>query len=244
VPQKIVLKSTTKISLNERFSNLPKVKMVQPSQQQVRPTIAMQQQQQQSTAKNRRLALQMANRPSVAAALKLKKKSLKQRLGSQRLGSDVRSRLSLNNQTNTPQAVRRRGNNTPKRGIARNFFNQSNRGARPNRGQRGALNSVKSFNNRGRSTRNRRGTQVRNQSQGRGQGNTRSFFTRGRGRGQGQRGQGQRGQGQRGRGQRGRGQGRNYMPPSREELDNQLDAYMSQTRTALDAELDAYMADS
>jgi len=229
VPQKIVLKSTTKITLNERFSNLPKVKTVQPSQQQVRPSLA----QQQSSAKNRRLALQMANRPSVAAALKLKKKSLKQRLG-----SNVKSRLSINNQKNQ---INRRGGLTPKRGVRKTNANQSPRGAKfANRGQRGGFNSVKSFNNRGRSFRNRRGSQ-KVMTPNRNQGKAQTFANRGRGRGRGQRGQFQRGRGQ---SQRGLGQRRNYMPASREDLDKELDAYMSQTRCALDAELDAYMADS
>uniref|UniRef100_A0A2K6G468 Chromatin target of PRMT1 n=1 Tax=Propithecus coquereli TaxID=379532 RepID=A0A2K6G468_PROCO len=49
----------------------------------------MQQQQQLASARNRRLAQQMENRPSVQAALKLKQKSLKQRLGK----SNIQARL-------------------------------------------------------------------------------------------------------------------------------------------------------
>ena len=50
--------------------------------------------------------------------------------------------------------------------------------------------------------------------------------------------------GTRGRGGRGRGRGaaNGTKPPTREDLDNQLDAYMSKTKSALDAELDSYMA--
>uniref|UniRef100_A0A8D2HXS0 Chromatin target of PRMT1 n=1 Tax=Urocitellus parryii TaxID=9999 RepID=A0A8D2HXS0_UROPR len=74
---KVVLKSTTKMSLNERFTNMLKNKQPMP----VNIRASMQQQQQLASARNRRLAQQMENRPSVQAALKLKQKSLKQRLG-------------------------------------------------------------------------------------------------------------------------------------------------------------------
>ncbi|XP_041259904.1 chromatin target of PRMT1 protein isoform X5 [Onychostruthus taczanowskii] len=64
---KVVLKSTTKMSLNERFTNMLKNK--QPMPVNIRATM---QQQQLASARNRRLAQQMENRPSVQAALKLK----------------------------------------------------------------------------------------------------------------------------------------------------------------------------
>ncbi|XP_038671235.1 chromatin target of PRMT1 protein-like [Scyliorhinus canicula] len=72
----VVLKSTTKMSLNERFTNMLKNK--KPPTVSIRATM---QQQQLASARNRRLAQQMENRPSVQAALKLKQKSLKQHLG-------------------------------------------------------------------------------------------------------------------------------------------------------------------
>lgn len=50
---------------------------------------SMQQQQQLASARNRRLAQQIENRPSFQAALKLKQKSLKQRLGK----SNIQARL-------------------------------------------------------------------------------------------------------------------------------------------------------
>ncbi|XP_075418444.1 chromatin target of PRMT1 protein isoform X3 [Tenrec ecaudatus] len=65
---KVVLKSTTKMSLNERFTNMLKNKQPMP----VTIRASMQQQQQLASARNRRLAQQMENRPSVQAALKLK----------------------------------------------------------------------------------------------------------------------------------------------------------------------------
>ncbi|CAO2598983.1 Chromatin target of PRMT1 protein [Lemmus lemmus] len=81
---KVVLKSTTKMSLNERFTNMLKNKQPMP----VNIRASMQQQQQLASARNRRLAQQMENRPSVQAALKLKQ-SLKQRLGK----SNIQARL-------------------------------------------------------------------------------------------------------------------------------------------------------
>ena len=65
---KVVLKSTTKMSLNERFTNMLKNKQPMP----VNIRASMQQQQQLASARNRRLAQQMENGPSVQAALKLK----------------------------------------------------------------------------------------------------------------------------------------------------------------------------
>ncbi|XP_028358899.2 LOW QUALITY PROTEIN: chromatin target of PRMT1 protein [Phyllostomus discolor] len=82
---KVVLKSTTKMSLNERFTNMLKNKQPMP----VNIRASMQQQQQLASARNRRLAQQMENRPSVQAALKIKQKSLKQRLGK----SNIQARL-------------------------------------------------------------------------------------------------------------------------------------------------------
>ncbi|CAJ0950601.1 unnamed protein product [Ranitomeya imitator] len=80
---KVVLKSTTKLSLNERFTNMLKNKHPMPVN--IRATM---QQQSLASARNRRLAQQMENRPSVQAALKLKQ-SLKQRLGK----SNIQARL-------------------------------------------------------------------------------------------------------------------------------------------------------
>nr|XP_045006662.1 chromatin target of PRMT1 protein-like [Jaculus jaculus] len=84
---KVVLKSTTKMSLNECFTNMLKSK--QPMPVNIRASMQQQQQQQLASARNRRLAQQMENRPSVQAALKLKQKSLKQRLGK----SNIQARL-------------------------------------------------------------------------------------------------------------------------------------------------------
>ncbi|CAO2587859.1 hypothetical protein LEMLEM_LOCUS4685 [Lemmus lemmus] len=72
------------MSLNELFTNMLKNKQPMP----VNIGASMQQQQQLASARNRRLAQQMENRPSVQAALKLKQ-SLKQRLGK----SNIQARL-------------------------------------------------------------------------------------------------------------------------------------------------------
>ncbi|XP_033375724.1 chromatin target of PRMT1 protein isoform X1 [Parus major] len=91
---KVVLKSTTKMSLNERFTNMLKNK--QPMPVNIRATM---QQQQLASARNRRLAQQMENRPSVQAALKLKQRNgssrgpgAAERFTSQSHGSDSRCR--------------------------------------------------------------------------------------------------------------------------------------------------------
>ncbi|KAL8565840.1 hypothetical protein ACOMHN_057266 [Nucella lapillus] len=60
VPTKIVLKSTTKMSLNDRFTSIQQ--RAQPTVQTIRSNIAAQQQ---ASAANRRLAQQLANRPGL-----------------------------------------------------------------------------------------------------------------------------------------------------------------------------------
>ncbi|XP_067138478.1 chromatin target of PRMT1 protein [Centruroides vittatus] len=96
---KILLKNTTKMSLNERFTTYR-----QQGQSTVNSIRQKIQQQRQASLKNRRLAQQMANRPSVIAALKIKRKSLRQRLGQSpggfSGGSSVKSRLSFGRQGN------------------------------------------------------------------------------------------------------------------------------------------------
>ncbi|XP_038238716.1 chromatin target of PRMT1 protein isoform X3 [Caretta caretta] len=118
---KVVLKSTTKMSLNERFTNMLKNK--QPMPVNIRAT--MQQQQQLASARNRRLAQQMENRPSVQAALKLKQKSLKQRLGK----SNIQARLGRPAGPLARGAVGGRGLPMGQRGLPRGAM-RGGRGAR------------------------------------------------------------------------------------------------------------------
>uniref|UniRef100_A0A3B3SYN5 Chromatin target of PRMT1 n=1 Tax=Paramormyrops kingsleyae TaxID=1676925 RepID=A0A3B3SYN5_9TELE len=81
--QNVVLRSTTKLSLNERFTNMLSNK--QPTAVSIRTGV---QHQRAASTRNRRLAQQMENRPSVQAALQ-HKQSLKQRLGK----SNIQARL-------------------------------------------------------------------------------------------------------------------------------------------------------
>ncbi|XP_064596048.1 chromatin target of PRMT1 protein-like isoform X3 [Liolophura sinensis] len=226
VPNKIVLKSSTKMSLNERFTHIQKQPKSPPTQN-ARAKMAAQQQ---ASVQNRRLAQQMANRPSVQAALKIKQKSLKQRLGK----SNIKARLNL---PNVP------------RGRGRGVVITTGRGRGRGRGRGGSQANLTQVG----TTMNRGGTGLRRGFRGRGRGGLqrgRGTLTRGGFRGRGgfqnrfrgtARGRGRfmRGRGRGGRG-RGRGAGANQQP-DRETLDNQLEAYMSKTKSHLDAELDAYM---
>ncbi|NXB44359.1 CHTOP protein, partial [Leucopsar rothschildi] len=222
---KVVLKSTTKMSLNERFTNMLKNK--QPMPVNIRATM---QQQQLASARNRRLAQQMENRPSVQAALKLKQKSLKQRLGK----SNIQARLGRPAGTLARGALGGRGLALGQRGMPR--------GALRGRGARAML---------------RGGVALRGQALLRG---GRGIAPRMGLRRGGIRGRGGPGRGGLGRGAMARGGigGRGQCPAlgmreklgidgwgpalTKEQLDNQLDAYMSKTKGHLDAELDAYMA--
>lgn len=202
---------------------------------------SMQQQQQLASARNRRLAQQMENRPSVQAALKLKQKSLKQRLGK----SNIQARLGRPIGALARGAIGGRGLPIIQRGLPRGGLRGGRatrtllRGGMPLRGQnllRGGRAVAPRMGLRRGGVRGRGGP-------GRG-GLGRGAMGRGGigGRGRGMIGRGRGGFGGRGRG-RGRGRGALARPVlTKEQLDNQLDAYMSKTKGHLDAELDAYMA--
>ncbi|XP_035291200.1 chromatin target of PRMT1b [Anguilla rostrata] len=224
--QKVVLKSTTKVSLNERFTNMLKNK--QPVPVNIRATV---QQQHMASARNRRLAQQMEHRPSVQAALQ-HKQSLKQRLGK----SNIQARLGR------PVGALRGG--AVGRGFPMGGLRGTTRGGIRGRGgtMRGAMSLRGMGQMRGRGGPTllavRRGLRHRGGFVGRGG----ALIVRGTRGGFG--GKGVRGRGSFGGWDRGRGQGRGVGRPvvTREQLDNQLDAYMSKTKGHLDAELDAYMA--
>ncbi|CAF0774584.1 unnamed protein product [Brachionus calyciflorus] len=80
--RKLSLSSSTKISLHDRFTKLEKIKSN--TSNKVAAEKAFNLSHQKASAKNRRLVLQMANRPSVQAALKLKKKSIRQKINTDR----------------------------------------------------------------------------------------------------------------------------------------------------------------
>nr|KAF6315915.1 chromatin target of PRMT1 [Pipistrellus kuhlii] len=152
---KVVLKSTTKMSLNERFTNMLKNKQPMP----VNIRASMQQQQQLASARNRRLAQQMENRPSVQAALKLKQKSLKQRLGK----SNIQARLGRPIGALARGAVGGRGLPMIQRGLPRG-------GLRGGRATRTLLRGGMSLRGRGMIGRGRGGFGGRGRGRGRGRG--------------------------------------------------------------------------
>ncbi|NWR39358.1 CHTOP protein, partial [Tachuris rubrigastra] len=195
------------------FTNMLKNK--QPMPVNIRATM---QQQQLASARNRRLAQQMENRPSVQAALKLKQKSLKQRLGK----SNIQARLGRPAGALARGTLGGRGLTLGQRGIPR--------GALRGRGARAMIRGGAVL---------RGGLRVGNLDSGIPQLEDVTGFPSLPGRGMSGRGRG--GFGGRGRG-RGRGRGSARPALTKEQLDNQLDAYMSKTKGHLDAELDAYMA--
>ncbi|RNA24854.1 chromatin target of PRMT1 isoform X1 [Brachionus plicatilis] len=78
--KKMTLSASTKLSLHDRFTKLAMLKPTTSSNG--KNDRALNLIRQKASAKNRRLAIQMANRPSVQAALKLKQRSIKQGLSS------------------------------------------------------------------------------------------------------------------------------------------------------------------
>lgn len=243
--EKFSIKGTAKESLNDRFTRLIKARP-KALQQNLQKQPSAMSQAQRASAKNRRLALQMENRPAVRAAL-----GLKQRLGTKpgRGGVQVGGAKSRLGQIRGQGRVR-----TLSRGARGRIALRGAQGQRGNRGKRGrSFQTVirggvrKTYNARGMRGQGR--GQLRGSRGGRGRGLNRQGNRGNQNRVQGQRNQGRGGRGRgrgmgRGRG-RGRGRGANTASQlSKEELDNQLDAYMSNTRSSLDAELDAYMADT
>ncbi|XP_054258539.1 chromatin target of PRMT1 protein-like [Macrosteles quadrilineatus] len=268
--KKIIMKSSTRMSLHERFTFLRSQSATEPSGSvhvaSVRQGLFSDQQ---SSLKNRRLAQMMDRRPTVVAALKLKKRILRQqRIGQMpgaRVGLSVKDRLSLRGRGGL------RGRVGPRNSTGRSPLVRLG-----TRGGRGNMSRSQSMTNlsRSQSVQSLSGRHNNMISRGRGgvRFQNRNTYTRrpdywrspsgggGRGRGLRARGGGfnrnrddfrtQRGRGrfntrsQRSRGFRGRGgQGRGGRgpPPTREELDSQLDQYMASSRGVLDQDLDSYM---
>ncbi|XP_054423131.1 chromatin target of PRMT1 protein-like [Pteronotus mesoamericanus] len=151
---KVVLKSTTKMSLNERFTNMLKNKQPMP----VNIRASMQQQQQLASARNRRLAQQMKNRPSGQAALKIKQ-NLKQCLGK----SNIQAQLGLPIGALARGAVGERGLPIIQRGLPTG-------GLRGGRASRTLLGGGLSLGGRGMIGRGRGGFGGRGRGRGRGRG--------------------------------------------------------------------------
>lgn len=263
VPGKIVLKSTTKISLTERFAGIRQnTSVYEKNAQQVkalRPTATLSngtgfrgplggansdsprepnytrervRNETQMLQRNMRQSQYMSQRPAVvAAAMKLKQRSLRTRLGTPNPvnGGDVYSRLSM------PVRSRLGRVSNGNAGLDDDFPSR-NGGGFPSRN--GAFSG---FRGRGRGRGGFRGRGARGFSFG---SRIRGGY---RGRGGGSGGGGFRGSFRRGGGRmRGRGgfRGRGAPRPkvSREALDEQLDQYMSKSKMTLDSELDSYMA--
>lgn len=223
-PAKIALASSTKISLNDRFTKLATNKPQIDKQTIRKPAnqVGM------ATARNRNLAKQMAARPNVRAALKLKQKSIKQRLGikpsirgqapgGKRFGIDP-SRLSglKNRKQNLSQRLGRTDQKLKRVNKSLNTSGNNRRGVK-------RLGVVPSQNNRMRNRirvkkfkNNQRGNQPQQQQN------------------------------------RNRNPNKNkldkdldqYMAKSKHGLDMDLDQYMAKSKTHLDADLDQYMAQS
>jgi len=270
-PNKIVLKSTTKISLNDRFAAIRRI-----AESTVNAIRQRMRQSRQASSKNLRLVQQMENRPSVIAALKLKKRSLKQRLDTSNTKSNVKARLTLGARrgrgggrgvpTSPPRGIAGRGTRGSFRLNRQPMRDGNNRGgARRGRGtggggrlssplsiqrmrnlyvsSRGAQNSVGNGRGRGRKGpyMGARGGGFRSRYFGPGGRRPRGGF----GGPAGRRFRGERGSRgggiQRGAGLRG-GWSRRRVLPSRQQLDTELDEYMSKSRGGLDTEIDSYMA--
>lgn len=175
-----------------------------------------------ASAKNRRLAAQMANRPGVQAALggqqqqRVQNTSVQNRLGNQNRLS-VQGRLGRNKMTGLRTANRggrQQSTIAPGRiGVKRGGFVS----------KRGGLSSV----GRGRGNQNRFGRGAGRGMQSNRGGGVGKVRGGGRGRGRG--------------GSRGRGRGAQNNPKSKDDLDKELDDYMTHTKSHLDAELDQYM---
>lgn len=212
VPQRIVLKSTTKISLNDRFGAIKAPAPVPVAVPAVRAHLMATQQ---ASAKNRRLALQMAQRPTVQAALKLKKNAA------------VQQRLSVKERVGAPAhpgtSASQPGGIAARLGTVKPVLKPKVPGTSSQGFIRGSVN-------RGGISRGGfgRGGFNRGFSRGAVRGSYRGAPARGGG-GRGgldrQRGGG-RGRFQRGGSSRG-GRGRGRETASRGDLDNELDSYMS-----------------
>jgi len=247
---KVTLTSSTKTSLHDRFTKLAAASSSKEKAPPLRkpappPKIAPIK----ASAKNRNLAMQMANKPSVQAALKIKNKTLKQRLaapsgvnrpnfGAQRepnaanrqnlrarLGGVVKAKpVSLANRLRFRQSLpANTGSVNP---TARNNANISLSAKRNNqqRGQLGKQNSLKNIRSNNTNViqrvNNNAGFKMKNKS-------PRIKNLRARVQSTGV-----------------KNFGRGAGAPNKKSLDMDLDEYMSKTKSHLDSDLDKYMAKS
>lgn len=112
IPAKIVLKSTTSKTLNDRFTEMARKQVRSPPQVTITGVRSNQFQVAQASIKNRRLAAQMANRPNIQEVLGGDNSSnLKSRLGSPGSGRGGVKKGLLKNRlgTGSPATVKNRG---------------------------------------------------------------------------------------------------------------------------------------
>ncbi|XDV40383.1 hypothetical protein PO909_009475 [Leuciscus waleckii] len=233
-PQKIILDSTCTVSLHDRFTSLLKL---QPAD--VMDITSAVKQQTAASLKNQQLALEMANRPSVLAALhnvsninnQLCKVSAKARLGHP-LGTGCMVGL---------RGQMRGGGGGDRRGLVKGFYTRRSmsrqqgvvntlgvqRGCgqqQPQQQRGGIINLTGAMRTRGGGAIRRTGNaeqQVPHPGTPQGVVSLTSI---------------------RGHSGCNRAKFNIHQVPSRELLDEQLDEYMSMSKSRLDAELDAYMA--
>jgi len=261
-PAKIMLSSTSKVSLHDRFTKLastsvenPRVERVGVNKVGIKP----------ASARNRQLAIQMAKRPSVQAALRIKNKSIKQFQNANlnpRFGNRFNNQsasIGLFKRINKPRPVQARVSmgfdpsrlsvsgapfNKPRNlaerlGVAGRMGNRIRRVGAGN--GRGRFNLNRSFN------KNQGGAININNSPKKGnrrfkakrlgnnnQQNRGGFRKRGN----------NRNQQPRINQQPRRNQQKPQQPKTRENLDMDLDQYMAKSKSHLDADLDQYMAQS
>lgn len=211
-PVKVVLKSTTTLTLSERFTEMMRNK----SPAKKRNPREEMNSNARASAKNRRLAEQMSRRSGGKAMMDtINKESVKNRIDRSQVKLNVRDRLG--------SPGRRGGNVQIRLGRGRGGTMRGGRGRGSSRGiNRGGQNFRSPRSNRG---------NFGTRDSFRGSNTNRSRGARGGGGGQrGSRGGGQRGS--RGGGQRGRGRGgRERRPVDQTNLDKELETYMSGAKT-------------
>ncbi|XP_078360640.1 uncharacterized protein LOC144644937 isoform X2 [Oculina patagonica] len=177
IPAKIVLKSTTSKTLNDRFTEMAKKQIRSPPQVTITGVRSNQFQMSQASMKNRRLAAQMANRPGVQAALGGNTSSLKSRLGSPTRGRGINAKGQLKNRLGTsPTGVvgrtRGRGRGSSFGGgfrQGRGLGSNMRGGVRGKRGGSGVVRGGRGMQGAGRGARGGRGA-ARGRGRGRGRG--------------------------------------------------------------------------
>ena len=174
-----------------------------------------------ASVKNRRLAAQMTRRMGGIKEEPLTKGTVKSRLT-----IPIANRLG----TKRGSSVRGRGGvRTRGGGRGGSVTSRFQRGGSQTRGRSGSATRGRGISRGGRPARGGRGAL---------RGSRGGQTTRGRGRPVNQRGKAG------ARGGRGRGRGMNKKPPTKEQLDTELDKYMSKTKSVLNSQLDEYMKGS